>query len=128
MGFQAWLLFSIVVGMGILIDGVAEESATGLTVQGQAQFNSMIDAEILDVSDETLNETPLNIDFGGNIFKIDEAWSNFYDSITLNYDWFKLPVIIYFRYMWLAYCGALILYTAFATALTLLGGTRFGLG
>ena len=68
MGFQAWLLFSIVVGMGILIDGVAQESTTGLTQEGQAQFNSMVDAKMLDVSDETLNDTPLNIDFGGNIF------------------------------------------------------------
>jgi len=110
MQFTSWLILSLIVAFGTIVNGFAQDTTQIPNVSTETQFNSMLGGQTLTLDNVEFEEAPINVDIGLNIFS---DLSQIKQAVLLEYDWFTQPPLNFFRYLYLAYYGAFILFTGY---------------
>ncbi len=110
MQFTSWLILSLIVAFGTIVNGFAQDTGQVPNVATETQFNSMLNGQTLTLDNVEFEEAPINVDIGLNVIS---SLSDIKQAILLEYDWFTQPPLNFFRYLYLAYYGAFILFTGY---------------
>ncbi len=110
MQFQSWLILSLIVAFGTIVNGFAVDTGDIPNTTSETSYNSLLQGKSLTLDRVEFESAPINVDIGFNVLS---SMGDVKRAVMLDYDWFTQPPLNFFRYIYLAYYGAFALYTGY---------------
>ena len=117
MQFQSWLILSLIVAFGTIVNGFASDTGDIPNTTSETTYNSLLQGKSLTLDRVEFESAPINVDVGINVLS---SLTDVKQAILLEYDWFTQAPLNFFRYIYLAYYSAFLIYTGYDVSSRLL--------